>query len=190
MAKQKQQTLKSQKTSTITKLDDEDLFLSVMQDGETFATYAENVKNNELNSTKKTLSRNKPVRPVVSSAKKPITKAILKSGRSGDVDGRTLERLKRGKLRPEDRLDLHGMTQEEAHQSLISFIDNARVSGMRSVIVITGRGRLSEGGGVLRKQMPQWLNSLEIRSGILAFTEAQPRDGGRGALYILIRRLR
>ncbi len=114
----------------------------------------------------------------------------LAPGRSGDVDGRTLDRLKRGRLRPEARLDLHGMTQDEAHGALVSFMADAQAGGKRCVIVITGRGRNSEGGGVLRNQTPNWLNTPAIRARILAFATAQPRDGGDGALYVLLRRIR
>ena len=104
--------------------------------------------------------------------------------------GRTLDKLKRGKLRPQARLDLHGMTQNEAHRALVSFMADAQAEGKRCVLVVTGRGRLSEGGGVLRNQTPNWLNAPAIRSRLLAFATAQPRDGGSGALYVLLRRVR
>lgn len=114
----------------------------------------------------------------------------LLAGESSDVDARTMDRLRRGHLRPEARLDLHGLHQDEAQRALNRFIVRAQSSGVRSVIVITGKGRISEGGGVLRNQAPQWLNAPEIRPRILAFSSAQPRDGGAGALYVLLRRLR
>jgi DNA-nicking Smr family endonuclease len=109
---------------------------------------------------------------------------------SADVDGRTLDRLRRGRLRPEERLDLHGLTQEKAHRALTRFIARAYTAGVRSIIIITGKGKVSEGGGVLRTQVPQWLNTPAIRPRILAFTPAQPKDGGAGALYVLLRRQR
>lgn len=114
----------------------------------------------------------------------------LAAGKSADVDVRTLDRLRRGRLPPEARLDLHGLTQDKAHRVLTDFIARALSSGLRSVIVITGKGRVSEGGGVLRNQVPQWLNAPDIRPGILAFTPAQPKDGGAGALYVLLRKRR
>ncbi|MBT5050537.1 MAG: DNA mismatch repair protein MutS [Rhodospirillaceae bacterium] len=114
----------------------------------------------------------------------------LKPGASADVDTRTLTRFKRGQMRPEGRLDLHGMVQTEAHRALNSYVAQAQSSGLRCIIVITGKGRVSEGGGVLRNQVPQWLNSPALRPLILAFTPAQPRDGGDGALYVLLRRKR
>jgi DNA-nicking Smr family endonuclease len=93
-------------------------------------------------------------------------------------------------MRPEGRLDLHGMIQTQAHRALTSYVTQAQSSGLRCIIVITGKGRVSEGGGVLRNQVPQWLNSPAIRSSVLAFSPAQPRDGGAGALYVLLRRKR
>lgn len=120
----------------------------------------------------------------------PSALPALASGESADVDARTMDRLRRGRLRPEARLDLHGLTQEKAHRSLNRFIDQAQASGARSLIIITGKGRVSEGGGVLRNQVPKWLNAPDLRPRILAFTPAQPRDGGAGALYVLLRRQR
>lgn len=114
----------------------------------------------------------------------------LSPGTSADVDARTMDRLRRGRLRPEARLDLHGLTQDKAHRALNRFIDRAQSSGVRSLIIITGKGRVSEGGGILRNQVPRWLNAPEIRPRILAFSPAQPRDGGDGALYVLLRRVR
>ncbi len=113
----------------------------------------------------------------------------LSPGASADVDSRTLDRLKRGRLRPDARIDLHGMTQAEAHRTLLAFIAHAHASGARCVIVITGKGSVID-GGVLRNQVPHWLNSPDLRPRILAFAPAQPRDGGAGALYVLLRRKR
>lgn len=114
----------------------------------------------------------------------------LRPGAPAGVDARTMERLRRGRLRPEARLDLHGMFQDEAHSALRGFIADCRGAGRRCVIVITGKGRLSDGGGVLRTQVPRWLNLPALRPHILGFSEAQPKDGGGGALYVLLRRER
>ncbi|MGE0725824.1 MAG: Smr/MutS family protein, partial [Alphaproteobacteria bacterium] len=91
----------------------------------------------------------------------------------------------------EARLDLHGMTQAEAHAALDAFLDGSARRGRRSVLVVTGRGgRGSEGPGVLRRMVPRWLNEPANRERLLAFAEAQPKDGGAGALYLLLRRRR
>jgi DNA-nicking Smr family endonuclease len=108
--------------------------------------------------------------------------------RFAGVDRATAERLKRGRYPVEARLDLHGMTQAEAHRALAGFIARSRVAGRRCVLVITGHGRMS--GGVLKAAVPRWLAEPGLRPDVLAITPAQPRAGGEGALYVLLRRLR
>lgn len=105
------------------------------------------------------------------------------------LDRRSAERLKRGQLRPEARLDLHGMTQDEAHRALEEFLASAQERGKRAVLVITGKG---SGGarGVLRDAVPRWLGEAPNRGRVLAMATAQPKDGGAGALYVLLRRRR
>jgi DNA-nicking Smr family endonuclease len=107
-------------------------------------------------------------------------------------DRANAERLKRGKHPIEARLDLHGMTQAQAHRALAAFVHDARADGKRCVLVITGRGSGQEfrGGGVLKAAVPRWLGEPEFRPHVLAVATAQPRDGGSGALYIMLRRTR
>jgi DNA-nicking Smr family endonuclease len=133
-------------------------------------------------------------RPAVS-ARGPIALPAPADQNPPGLDRASAERLKRGKYPIDDRLDLHGMTQDKAHRALESFIGAAARQGLRCVIVITGKGLrgLAEGSGdlgILRNAAPRWLNESNLRSKILAFTPAQPRDGGGGALYVLLRRNR
>lgn len=100
------------------------------------------------------------------------------------------ERMRRGQLPIEARLDLHGHTQVEAHRALDSFLAAGQASGKRCVLVVTGRGLAKQDGGVLRRAVPRWLNQPPNRARILAFDQAQPRHGGAGALYVLLRRAR
>jgi DNA-nicking Smr family endonuclease len=116
--------------------------------------------------------------------------APLEPGATGDADRRTLDRLRRGQLRPEARIDLHGMTQDTAHAALAGFVVRAQAEGRRCVLVVTGKGSVGAGGGVLRNAAPGWLNAPRLRPRVVAFAEAAPRDGGAGALYVLLRRLR
>ena len=118
----------------------------------------------------------------------PIQPPPLSIDRFAGIDRANAERLKRGKHAIEARLDLHGMTQAEAHRALGVFIRGARASGKRCVLVITGRG--AAGGGVLRSSVPRWLDEPEFRPHLLAIATAQPRDGGTGALYVMLRRTR
>jgi DNA-nicking Smr family endonuclease len=114
----------------------------------------------------------------------------LASDASPGLDRRTAERLRRGALAIEARLDLHGMTQEEAHRALDAFLARAAQAGKRCVLVITGKGGRSSGDGVLRAAVPRWLNETPNRARLLAFTPAQPQHGGAGALYLLLKRRR
>ena len=106
------------------------------------------------------------------------------------IDRANAERLKRGLHPIEARLDLHGKTQAEAHHALAAFIHNSSDAGRRCVLVITGRGFGPSGPGVLKSAVPRWLEEVGLRGKILAIAPAQPRDGGAGALYLLLRRRR
>ncbi len=120
---------------------------------------------------------------------KPAASALA-HGRAAGVDRRSAQRLTRGQLPVEAALDLHGHTQDQAHAALDRFLSQAQARGLRCVLVITGKGTTKEAGGVLRAQVPRWLNEPANRARILAFDYAQPKDGGLGALYVLIRRKR
>ncbi|MGH7111841.1 MAG: Smr/MutS family protein [Stellaceae bacterium] len=107
-----------------------------------------------------------------------------------DLDRATAERLKRGMHPIEARLDLHGMTQSEAHRALVGFVADSRAAGRRCVLIITGRGLASGEPGVLKRAVPRWLDEPGLRPQVLAIAAAQPRHGGSGALYLLLRRRR
>ena len=114
----------------------------------------------------------------------------LEPGAAAGVDGRAASRLRRGQMRPEARIDLHGHTLEQAHRALAAFIDRAAGEGRRCVLVITGKGGVGRTGGTIRSEFPRWLNQPGLRPRILAFAEARPRDGGAGAFYVLLRKRR
>ena len=112
------------------------------------------------------------------------------------MDRKAFLRLNRGKLAPEARIDLHGMTLAEAHPELIRFILNAHAAGKRLVLVITGKGREGDGGGpipqrrgVLRQQLPHWLNAPPLGPVVLQITQAHRKHGGEGAFYVYLRRV-
>ena len=104
--------------------------------------------------------------------------------------GRRLrQRVARGKNAIDARLDLHGLTQAQAHSTLLHFLRNAQARDARLVLVITGKGRGGE-TGVLRRQVPQWLGLPEFRSLVVGFEDAHIAHGGEGALYVRVRRTR
>jgi DNA-nicking Smr family endonuclease len=102
-------------------------------------------------------------------------------------------RMKRGvvsgKHEIDARLDLHGLTQSEAHADLLRFLRNVHARDARLVLVITGKGRGGE-PGVLRRQVPQWLGLPEFRAFVIGFEDAHIAHGGEGALYVRVRRVR
>jgi DNA-nicking Smr family endonuclease len=108
----------------------------------------------------------------------------------GPVDRMTLERLSLGRVNVEARIDLHGMDQRQAFAALMGFMDGSARAGRRALLVITGKGALSQGGGVLRRNVPQWLMASPFARRILTITPAHTRHGGDGALYVLLRKSR
>jgi DNA-nicking Smr family endonuclease len=100
---------------------------------------------------------------------------------------RAKQRVARGRDSIDGRLDLHGLTQAEAHGALLRFLHTAQTRGARLVMVITGKGRGGE-GGVLKRQVPLWLALPEFRALIVGFDEAHQRHGGDGALYLRLRK--
>jgi DNA-nicking Smr family endonuclease len=105
------------------------------------------------------------------------------------LDRSSDRKLKRGQMEIEARLDLHGLTRERAHEELLRFIMRCYDRELRCVLVITGKGR-AEKPGILRAAVPEWLSSAPLAALVLRFYNAQPKDGGAGALYILLRRQR
>lgn len=117
--------------------------------------------------------------------------SYLHIGASPDIDKSNAEKLKRGKYPIEARLDLHGSTQEVAYKQLVRFIVDSYGMGRRCVLVVTGKGLREDGSkGVIRTNVPVWLNEPSLRPYVLAFRHAKPTDGGEGALYVLIKRMR
>ena len=105
------------------------------------------------------------------------------------LDPRLLTRLRRGEFAVQDHLDLHGMIQPDAKQALQQFVIKSVGKGMRTVLVVHGRGLGSPGGRpILKHAAAQWLSHGEIGAHVHAFATAKPQDGGAGAMYVLLRR--
>jgi DNA-nicking Smr family endonuclease len=105
---------------------------------------------------------------------------------------RERSQLSRGRKEIDARLDLHGMTQIRAHRALSGFLQRAHHDGLTFVLIITGKGKMGADSerGVLRRQVPLWLNLPEFRTLVVGFEEAHIGHGGEGALYVRIRRSR
>lgn len=99
-------------------------------------------------------------------------------------------RVARGSTSIDSRLDLHGLTQAEAHDALLQFLRRSARNGSRLVLVITGKGGAGahEGRGVLRRQVPMWLRLPEFAHFVVGFEAAAIAHGGDGAMYVRLRR--
>lgn len=112
------------------------------------------------------------------------------------LDRNTETRLRKGRRKPDARLDLHGMSAARAHAALKIFIADSQAMGRRCVLVITGKGADIEPGfgeiapGVLRREAPRWLATPPLSQMIVNVSQAHDRHGGGGALYVYIKRRR
>jgi len=140
-------------------------------------------------------------RPMKAQAAKSAPKS--KSGpRTGEgLDGATRERLKRGQLDPDARLDLHGFTESAAHHALLLFLKTAQSRGAKLVLVVTGKGARAAAPdepfhmaadkparGVLKTSVPRWLKEPGFSHFVTGTQDAHRRHGGTGALYIYLRK--
>jgi DNA-nicking Smr family endonuclease len=117
----------------------------------------------------------------------PISTRSLASGLPSRLDDHTARKLSKGRLDIDDRIDLHGMTQNEAHARLHQFLFSCQGRGSRIVLVITGKGRHND--GVLKTLVPNWLREPQMAVFVSGFRESAISHGGSGALYVRIRRL-
>ncbi|MEO3414707.1 Smr/MutS family protein [Roseovarius sp. CAU 1744] len=113
------------------------------------------------------------------------------------MDRKAFGKLKRGKLVPEAKIDLHGKTLDQAHPALTRFILKSHAAGKRLVLVVTGKGKDRDDGGpipvrlgVLRHNVPHWLSVPPLAQVVLQVTEAHLKHGGGGAYYVYLRRAR
>ena len=107
------------------------------------------------------------------------------------IERRVKQRVARGSIPIDARIDLHGRRQHEAHRSLFAFLQRAQDNEATLVLVITGKGSTGEGErGVLKRQVPMWLAQPEFRSLVVGFETAHIAHGGEGALYVRVRKRR
>lgn len=104
------------------------------------------------------------------------------------LDGKLDQRLRRGQVPLDGTLDLHGMTQEEAHRTLNAYILNAQGRGKRCLLIVTGKGRGGE--GVLKQKFPQWMAMAPLGEIVLKIVPAIQSHGGSGAWYVYLKRVR
>jgi len=122
--------------------------------------------------------------------------ARLVHGSVDNIDRNTAKKFNKGDFEIERVLDLHGKTEEQAFNMVNSFIKSSFSQGLRCILIITGKGKNSSDvdlfshKAILKNSVPKWLNNDELRGYILSFNFALPKDGGEGALQILLKRKR
>lgn len=136
------------------------------------------------------------LRPV-GRAEPPVTLPLPQAARPSGLDRLTEKRLKRGQRQPDAVLDLHGMTANRAHGALNAFVARSRSAGHRMVLVITGKGAAGAPRqfgdpepGILRREVPHWLTIPPLTQMIVNVTQAHPKHGGGGALYVYLKKIR
>jgi DNA-nicking Smr family endonuclease len=128
--------------------------------------------------------------PFVPPPMPPYVPPVSKPGDSGPpatFDQHTIRRIKKGRIEIDSRIDLHGLTEIEAHRRLFDFLRQCQQQEARIVLVITGKGK--SGAGVLRRAVPLWFEEGAFRTMIGGFRPANPAHGGDGALYVRLRRV-
>lgn len=141
-------------------------------------------------------ARPSPPPPPARSPQPPPRKPSPPEPQAVPLERRKARRIARGTDEIDARLDLHGMTQEDAHHALSGFIRRCHAAGHRTVLVITGKGATGRDDGdvvprprgVLRRNVPRWLASPDIGPLVISYTTAHIRHGGEGALYVRLRR--
>jgi DNA-nicking Smr family endonuclease len=151
-----------------------------------------NTKNNMKHETANNESIKKDIKSDITIAKnntniQELDPKIIPSG----ISASQADKLRKGKIRPERTIDLHGFTQLRAHSYINDELIKCHRRNIRSILIITGKKFGKMGAeGVLKKEVPKWLNLSPLKEIILMTSWAIPRDGGEGALYVLLRRVR
>ncbi len=113
----------------------------------------------------------------------PDTLSFSRSGLQHNV----LKKLRQGKQPIEHDLDLHGLTVIEARKALVEFLEECETAGIRYAIIVHGKGYRSKDKPIIKPMVNRWLRATDR---VLAFHSAQPKDGGTGAVYVLLKKLK
>lgn len=144
----------------------------------------------------------KPPKPSPPKPPAPVAALAPRLQPSG-LDGRTAERLRKGAIAPDAKLDLHGLTEDAAHRALVTFLRSAIARGARLALIVTGKGSKPAAPdepfdleldrrtrGVLKAMVPRWLQEPELARAVADVRPAHRSHGGAGALYVYLRKER
>ena len=114
---------------------------------------------------------------------------FLPPGDFSKIDGSYAKAFKKGNVKIEAVLDLHGMRSNEAEEEFFSFVVESFSLGFRVLLLISGKGLRSQGNTpILKEKIPNWINSFSILDKILFYNFASKKHGGNGAYYILLKK--
>ncbi len=132
----------------------------------------------------------------------PAAPFVENSFRLKDADHNWQRKLRRGRIRPDGKIDLHGLSQDRAYDALNRYIDKAHKNGKRFILVVTGKGGVkspyghtshseyTQRRGILKTNVPRWLSQGELARRIVSYYTANEEHGGEGALYVILKRPR
>ena len=136
----------------------------------------------------KTRARTAPAPPqrarILAPSPRSLSEPVYNEKPAPSIGGHADAHLRRGRLEPESRLDLHGLTRDSAYRALLGFLLRAQADGQKLVLVITGKG------GVLHSQLPLWIGQSDMRALVGGINQAHVKHGGAGAFYVLLKRHR
>ncbi len=163
------------------------------KDRSEWAAYAERVKPTRSRAVSKPAAP--PAQPTSTPTPKPAARratptpapALSVGDQPGGLDRASWQKLRTGRTEATRKLDLHGRTAQRAYHALQAFLHAAHADGVRCVEIVTGRGS-GETGGVLRRELPMWLNSPALRPLVLA--ASHPHPANPGSVRLLLRRAR
>lgn len=162
---------------TVVVTDDEPL-----DDFKTLLAHDENIKTTNFNQKKHAIADNYQAKSISNNNNDLVPSIHL-------IDHKTQRKIASGKLAIDRRLDLHGLSQDEAHFLLLRFLQSAQFQGSRHVLIITGKGNSPKSQGILRQLVPKWLSTPAFRIYISAMQYAGRQHGGYGAIYVKLRKL-
>ncbi len=166
--------------------DDNNLFRQAMADVRPIHHERASLRKKPAAIKKRAVKKNPPAADRLSDDFIPECGEYLEFMRPG-VQKSLLKQIRNGRLAVEDRIDLHGHTRDQARMQLLQFLQHAQLKAYKIVCVVHGKGHHSDDGRpVLKAMVNKWLQDMPE---VLAFTTAQTRDGGTGAVYVLVKRL-
>lgn len=165
--------------------DDENLFSKAMQGVNQLSSNKASLKQKPAAIKKRPQVSEQNIVDTLSDEFIPECEDFLEFMRPG-IQKSYLKQIRNGKIEVEDHLDLHGYRRDDARKTLLNFLDHAQQQSYKLVRIVHGKGYHSDDSQpVLKAMVNKWLQSIPE---VLAFVSATPRDGGTGAVYILLKK--